>query len=56
MSDNIKNVCTWERFRIGETFSPETDGVGKLVQKGVNGGCLLTEMPFTIKENNWGYL
>lgn len=56
MSDNIKNVCTWERFRIGETFSPETDGVGKLVQHGVNGGCLLTEMPFTIKENTWGYL
>ena len=56
MSDNIKDVCSWERFKIGETFSPETDGVGKLVQHGVNGGCLLTEMPFTIKENTWGYL
>ncbi len=56
MSDNVKNVCTWERFRIGETFNPETDGVGKMVQRGVNGGCLLTEMPFTIKENTWGYL
>lgn len=56
MSDNVKNVCSWERFRIGETFSPETDGVGKLVQHGVNGGCLLTEMPFTIKECDWGYL
>lgn len=55
MSDNIKDVCTWERFRIGETFSPETDGVGKLVQHGVNGGCLLEEMPFTIKENTWRY-
>ncbi len=55
MSDNVKNVCSWERFRIGETFSPETDGVGKLVQRGVNGGCLLTEVPFTIQEQTWGY-
>lgn len=55
MSDNVKNVCTWDRFRIGETFTPEKDGVGKLVQHSVNGGCLLEEIPFTIKENTWGY-
>lgn len=54
MSDNVKDVCTWERFRLGEQFTPEKDGIGKLTQKPVNGGCLLTEAPFTIKEVTWG--
>lgn len=42
--DNVKQQITFERFKFGETFK------GKLLPKIVNGGVVLCDTEFTIKE------
>ena len=46
MPDNVKTNVTWDSFKIGAQFD-----TGKLSQVTVPGGCVLKEVPFTIKEN-----
>lgn len=45
MPDRIKNICTWDDFKVGAEFN------GKIVQKQVPGGCLLVETTFRISES-----
>lgn len=56
MPDEIKQICTWDRFRVGEEFTPEKDGVGKRMQTRVQGGLIIKEYPFTIKDFSLGIL
>lgn len=44
MPDNLKEQCTWDRFRDGEEF------VGKLMQKRVPGGVVLCPTTYKIKK------
>ena len=44
MPDNLKEMCTWDRFRDGEEFS------GKLMQKRVPGGVVLCPTTYKIKK------
>lgn len=43
MPDNLKEICTWDRFRDGEEFT------GKLMQKRVPGGVVLCPTTYRIK-------
>lgn len=49
MPENIKNMVTWESFRMGASFS------GKLVPVIVPGGCELVERDFTIHETRFTF-
>lgn len=44
MPDNLKEECTWDRFRDGEEFT------GKLMQKRVPGGVVLCPTTYKIKK------
>ena len=44
MPDNIKKDLEYDDFKLGAVFN------GKLVQKNVSGGCILTETTFEIKD------
>lgn len=44
MPDNLKEMCTWDRFRDGEEFT------GKLMQKRVPGGVVLCPTTYKIKQ------
>lgn len=43
MPDNLKEMCTWDRFKDGEEFT------GKLMQKRVPGGVVLCPTTYKIK-------